>query len=144
MLAVVVLASSASHVKRSSLLSDASHNAAAALRVFARQKLLPLQDVKRNLDYRRRQALAAGLYVVLNRDHLSILTEGPQRDVLQAGSYDKNKNPPPRRREKHDKLKTLKNPRKKKTCNNDSGGVAGAGHVIDTCGPSYCTKTKRL
>jgi hypothetical protein len=36
-----------------------------------------------------------GLYVVLNRDHLSILTEGPQADVLQAeaseaGSYDKN------------------------------------------------------
>jgi hypothetical protein len=134
MLAVVVLASSASRVKRPSLLNDASHNAAAALRVFARQKLLPLQDVKHR---------AAGLYVVLNEDHLSTPTKGPQIDGLQAGGYDKNKNPPPRRREKHDKLKTLKNSRKK-TCNNDSGSVAGAGHVIDTCGPSYCTKTKRL
>jgi hypothetical protein len=113
MLAVVVLASSASRVKRPSLLNDASHNAAAALRVFARQKLLPLQDVKHSLDYRHRQALAAGLYVVLNEDHLSTPTKGPQIDGLQAGGYDKNKNPPPRRREKHDKRKTLKNPRKK-------------------------------
>jgi hypothetical protein len=55
-----------------------------------------------------RPALAAGLYVVLNGDHLSIPHRRPQVDGLQAeaseaGSYDKNKNPPPRRREKYDK-----------------------------------------
>jgi hypothetical protein len=56
MLAVVVPAASASRVKRPSLFNDASQRTAAAHThgFFARQKLLPLQDVKRSLDYRRR------------------------------------------------------------------------------------------
>jgi len=46
-------------------------------RVFTSQKTsVPLQDIN-GLDYRRRPALAASLYVVFNENHLSTPTKGP-------------------------------------------------------------------
>ncbi len=104
MLTGVAPAASASAFKRLNLLNDASYNAAAA----HTYGFLPGRSSFLSKMSSAVSTTDAGLYVVLNRDHLSTPTEGPQVDGLQAaasevGSYDKNKNPPPRRREKHDK-----------------------------------------
>ncbi len=110
MLAVVVPDASASAFRRPSLLGDARHSAAAETHGFllGRSSFPFKMSSAVSTTDAGRPALAAGLYVVLNENHLSTPTEGPLGDVLQAetsetGSNDKNKNPPPRRREKHDK-----------------------------------------
>jgi hypothetical protein len=70
-----------------------------------------------------------------------------------SDNYDRKLKPTPRKQEKYDKkrrkhLKTHEKKRHAKTPNkggnNGGGGVAGAGHVIDTCSSNYCAKTERL
>jgi hypothetical protein len=111
---VVVPDASANAFKRLSLLNDVSHRAAARgfyLFLFKTSSAV--------------LTTAAVLYVVLYGD-LSTPPKDP-RDVLQAGSYDKTK----ARRQEDEKTRQTKHlkTRRKKTCDNDSGDVADAGHV---------------
>jgi hypothetical protein len=66
-----------------------------------------------------------------------------------ADNYGRKLKPTAKKTRKHDekRRRRLKNPQKghaetpNKEGNDGSNGVAGVGYVIDTCGPSYCTKT---
>jgi hypothetical protein len=88
MLTGVVPAVSASAFKRPSLLNDASHKAAAETHGFLPAKtrlfLSKMSSAVSTTDAGK-PALAAGLYVVLNGDHLSIPTEGPRRRLTSRG-----------------------------------------------------------
>ncbi len=82
MLTGVAPAASASAFKRLNLLNDASYNAAAAHTygfLPGRSSFLSKMSSAVSTTDAGWPALTAGLYVVLNEDHLPIPTEGPRR-----------------------------------------------------------------